>query len=49
MINGGIKMGYTRVNELSQVSIGQNMEYSGAIPMRKCNNSDTMYVCIEDK
>lgn len=42
-------MGYTRVNELSQVSIGQNMEYSGAIPMRKCNNSDTMYVCIEDK
>lgn len=42
-------MGYIRVKELNQVSIGQNMEYSGAIPMRKCNKSDTVYVCIEDK
>lgn len=42
-------MGYVRVNELDKVSIGQNMEYSGAIPMRKCTESDTVYVCIDDK
>lgn len=42
-------MGYVRVKELNKVSIGQNMEYSGAISMRKCSESDAVYVCIGDE